>query len=89
MPEGQEAAREQGGESQTTAGRGHESMDEAHDESGRGGAPTPPEAGHPAGGEGVGMPEEGAGRAKEKTTQPIGTEDQGDPTDSALEGEKN
>ena len=34
------------------------------------------------------MPEEDDGRAKEKTIQPIGTEGQGDPTDSALEGEE-
>lgn len=40
-------------------------------------SPSSPEAGHPAPGEGAGMPEQGAGRAKEQSTPPIGTHDQG------------
>lgn len=76
--------REEGGESQTAAGsREAETMDEAHEEPG--GAPTPPGPGHPAPGEGAGMPDRGAGRANMEATPPIGTEDQGEPSQSSAE----
>jgi hypothetical protein len=71
-------AREEGGDSQTVGSREGEKMDEAHSESPGEGAT--PEAGHPVGGEGAGMPEEGAGRTNEQSTPPMPTEDQGDPT---------
>jgi hypothetical protein len=64
---------------------GAERTDEGHGESGEWGAHTP-EPGHPAPGEGAGMPERGAGRAKMDSTPPIGTEDQGEP-ERADEGE--
>ncbi len=79
-------SREEGGDSQTAGGsREAETMDEAHSEPG--GAPTPPEPGHPYPGEGAGMPDKGAGRAKEDSTPPLETEDQGDQTDDASEGQ--
>ncbi len=62
-------------ESRTAGSRENETMDEAHREAP--GEPVQPEAGHPAPGEGAGMPEQGAGRAKEQSTPPIGTHDQG------------
>jgi hypothetical protein len=73
--------REEGGDSTTAGGREAETMDEAHQEAGHGGAPTPPGPGHPHVGEGAGMPDRGAGRAKEDSTPPIGTEDQGEPNE--------
>ena len=81
----QSEPRKEGGESQTAESRGGETMDEAHGESGQGGAPTPPGPGHPYPGEGVGMPDRGAGRAKMDTTQPVGTEDQGEVSHASTE----
>lgn len=75
--------REEDGESQTASSREGETMDEAHSEPG--GAATPPEPGHPYPGEGAGMPDSGAGRAKEEATPPLGTEDQGDASDAPEE----
>ena len=71
---------EEGGDSQTAAEREGEVMDDAHSEP-RGHAKTP-EAGHPVPGEGVGLPDEGPGRANERATPRIETEDQGDSTES-------
>ncbi len=68
-------ADENQGESQTVGSREHEKMDEAHRETP--GEGLTPEPGHPAPGEGAGMPDRGAGQAKEDSTQKIGTADQG------------
>ena len=77
--------REEGGDSQTAASREDETMGEAHGEEGQGGAPTPPGPGHPYPGQGVGLPEQGSGRAAMESSQPIGTEDQGEPTEATAE----
>ncbi len=50
-------------------------IDDAHREAP--GEPVQPEAGHPVPGAGSGMPEQGAGRAKEQSTPETSTEDQG------------
>jgi hypothetical protein len=81
MSEREHPDREEGADSQTVG-----SGDEAHREPA--GDTSTPEPGHPYPGEGVGMPDRGAGQAKMDSTQPIGTEDQGEPTDPAVEGEK-
>jgi hypothetical protein len=77
--------REEGGDSQTATSREGETMGEAHGDEGQQGSPSPPGPGHPYGGEGVGMPDRGAGRAKLDSTQPIGTEDQGEPEEASAE----
>jgi hypothetical protein len=66
-------------EGQTASSRQDEEMDEAHSEPG--GHAKNPEPGHPVPGEGVGLPEEGPGRANEEASPRIGTEDQGATTE--------
>ncbi len=80
---GQPEPREEGGDSQTAQSREDEAMEDSKTE--RAGQARVPEAGHPVEGEGVGLPEQGAGRAAMEATPPIGTEDQGEPTESTAE----
>jgi hypothetical protein len=79
----QREQREEGGDSQTAESREGETMDEAHTEPE--GAARQPGPGHPHPGEGVGLPEQGPGRAAMESTPPIGTEDQGEPTQESAE----
>jgi hypothetical protein len=83
MADHEQREAEPGGGSQTPGSRGRERFDEAHRETP--GEGSTPGAGHPSPGEGVGLPDEGPGRANEQAAPPMDTSDQAGFTEASSE----